>query len=679
MAPRTPAVGDWRATIQRRIVVVAAILGVWVAGIEAKLVYLQIFKRADLVARAERQQERTQPSPAVRGDILDRRGRVLATSVDADTIYAVPTEIDNPVDAARKLCDALGDCDRRDRAALAERLGQRKAFAYVRRQVGPDQARRVADLNLDGIGFTKESKRFYPNKALAAHLLGWVGVDNKGLSGLESTYDAQIRGKPGTVLIHTDARRHAFARAERRPTSGSTIELTIDEYLQHVAERELHRGVVENAALGGSAIVMNPHTGEILAMANEPTFNPNAYRDVDDTARRNRAIQDLYEPGSTFKVVTASAAIEEHVLSPDALIDTSPGRLRIGKRVITDDAGRNNGVLTFTNVIVKSSNIGAVKIGFQVGTERMSRFVGLYGFGHQVSPDFPAENPGIVWRPEKWTDTALASVSMGYQVAVTPLQMVSAVSSVANGGLYVEPRVVRAMYRDGRRFQLAPKVLRRTVSAGTAATLTGIMEDVVTSGTAKRAQIPGYTIAGKTGTAQKLIDGRYSHADHYASFVGFLPSRAPELAIVVVVDSAKGPSGDHGGAVAAPIFRNIAEPALHYLGVAPTINPAPPVLVARHADPEPRAADPTATQKPVSLVRTGTPPPPDDVMPDLRGKSAREAIRILVKVGMTARVSGDGVVVAQEPAAGEPIAGQRVCRLALDRWRRPPAGAAGHP
>src|SRR5262249_48021793 len=256
-------------------------------------------------------------------------------------------------------------------------------------------------------------------------------------------------------------------------------------------------GVAENVALGGSAIVMNPHTGEILAMANEPTFNPNAYRDFDDAERRNRGIQDLYEPGSTFKVVTASAAIEEKVLATDALIDTNPRRLRIGNRVITDDAGRNNGVLSFTNVIVKSSNIGAVKIGFRVGTERMSRFVGLYGFGRQVSPDFPAENPGIVWRPEEWADTALPAGSMGYQVAVTHLQRVAAVSPVANGGSYVEPRIIRAAYRDGRRFQIEPKELRRTVSADTAATLTTIMEGVVTSGTAKRAQIPGYTIAGK--------------------------------------------------------------------------------------------------------------------------------------------------------------------------------------
>jgi cell division protein FtsI (penicillin-binding protein 3) len=656
--------------LRRRALVIGSALALWVAGIEAKLVYLQIYDRAELIARAERQQERTQPSPGKRGEILDRRGRVLATSVDADTIYAVPTDIDHPGDAARALCDALGDCDARDRQALADRLAQRKAFAYVRRQVSPEQARRVADLNLDGIGFTKESKRFYPNKELAAHLVGWVGIDNKGLSGLESTYDAQIRGKAGTILVHTDARRHAYARAERPPTTGSSIELTVDEYLQHIVERELHRGVLENAALGGSAIVMNPHTGEILAMANEPTFNPNAYRDFDDAARRNRAIQDLYEPGSTFKVVTASAAIDERVLSTDALIDTNPGRLTIGPRVITDDSGRNNGVLSFTKVIVKSSNIGAVKIGFKVGTERLSRFVGLYGFGHQVSPDFPAENPGIVWKPEKWTETALASVSMGYQVAVTPLQMVAAVSAVANGGLYVEPRVVRAMYRDGRRYQLAPKVLRRTIAADTAATLTTIMEQVVSDGTAKRAQIPGYTIAGKTGTAQKLINGRYSHSDHYASFVGFIPSRAPELAVVVVIDSAKGPNGDHGGTVAAPIFRSIAEGALQYLGIPPSIDPMPPVLVARRDAPDTGggAADPAA--RPVVSLVADDPP---GGFPDLRGMSARDAMRKLVKLGITARASGDGIVVSQDPAPGTAIDAESVCRLVLQR--RPPAAA----
>ena len=244
-----------------------------------RLVYLQVFRHADLMARAARQQSRTLPTPAKRGDILDRRGHLLATTVDVDSIYAVPSEINNDDETVAKLCGAFGDCSAREREALTDRLKNQRNFAYVRRQVSPDQARRVAALNLDGIGFIKESRRFYPNKELAAHLLGYVGVDGNGLEGLEWTYDSQIRGKPGTVLIHTDARRHAFSRFERPPTSGSTIELTIDEYLQHVAERELHAGVVANRADGGTAIIMNPHTGEILAMANEPTFNPNAYRE----------------------------------------------------------------------------------------------------------------------------------------------------------------------------------------------------------------------------------------------------------------------------------------------------------------------------------------------------------------------------------------------------------------
>ena len=668
-----PAV-DWQKTLRGRVIAVATVLGLWVAGIETRLVYLQVFQRADLAARAERQQLRTIPAPSKRGDILDRRGRVLATSVDADSIYAVPTEIDNPAGAAKQICGALGDCTVKDEQALAERLGQRRAFAYVKRQVAPDQAQRVAALHLDGIDFVKESKRFYPNKELAAHLIGYTGLDNTGLSGLEYTYDKQIRGRPGTILIHTDAWRHAFSRLERPPTSGSTVELTIDENLQHIAERELHRGVVENRAAGGSAILMNPHTGEILAMANEPTFNPNAYRDSEDTERRNRAVQDLYEPGSTFKVVTASAAIEERVMDVDALIDTNPGRLYVAgrSRLIIDDAGRNNGVLSFTNVIVKSSNIGAVKIGLRVGTERLSRFVGLYGFGHQVSPDFPSENPGIVWSPEKWTESALASVSMGYQVAITPLQMVAAVCSVANLGEYVEPRVVRAVYRNGVRYQTPPKVVRRTTSAETVAALTTIMEGVVTDGTAKRSRLDNYTVAGKTGTSQKLINGQYSHSDHFASFVGFVPSRNAALAMVVVIDSAKGPNGDHGGTVAAPIFKNIAEPALRYLGVPPTVNAAAPVLVARHDRQETSPMGTAANDAPVVTFVADGPP---GTVPDVRGMSVRDAVRKLVKLGMSARASGNGSVIWQEPEAGTPLEQGAMCQLVLQRSPKRQAAA----
>jgi cell division protein FtsI (penicillin-binding protein 3) len=676
--PATAATHDWRPIVKRRVAVVSALLALWVAGIEAKLIYLQVFDRADLAALAERQQERTQASPAKRGDILDRRGRVLATSVDADTIYATPTAIDNPAEVTKKICDALRDCDAKDRQAIAEKLGQKRAFVYVRRQVAPDQADRVAALNLDGIGFMKESKRFYPNKELAAHLLGWVGIDNKGLSGIEYTYDPQIRGKAGTVMVHTDARRHVFSRFERPPTSGSSIELTIDENLQHIAERELRAGVIANRAAGGSAIIMNPRTGEILAMANEPTFNPNAFRDSLETERRNRAVQDLYEPGSTFKVVTASAAIEEKVMPIDTMIDTNPGRLYIAgrSRVITDDSGHNNGVLSFTKVIVKSSNIGAVKIGLKVGAERLSRYVGLYGFGRQVSPDFPGENAGIVWSYDRLNESALASISMGYQVAVTPLQMVAAVSAVANGGSYVEPRVMRAVYRNGVRYQVAPKVVRRAVSADTAASLTSIMEEVVTDGTAKRARIDGFTVAGKTGTAQKLVGGQYSHSDHFASFVGFVPSQNPVFAMVVVIDSAKGPNGDHGGTVAAPIFKNIAEPALRYLGTSPTVDPAEPVLVARQDEAGHTPAGTVGEKDPVVSLVSDEPP---GTVPDLRGMSGRDAVRTLAKRGMNARVSGDGVVVSQVPAPGAPIEGDALCRLVLERWPSRRAGTASRP
>src|SRR3954452_17123737 len=388
--PVTASTHDWRPILKRRVSIVAILLGLWVAGIEAKLVYLQVYDHADLVARAERQQERTQAAPAKRGDIVDRRGRVLVPSVDADTIYGVPTAIDDAAGAAKKICDALRDCDGKDRHALAERLGQKRAFAYIRRQVAPDQAERDAALNLDGIGFMKESKRFYHNKELAADLLGWVGIDNSGLSGLEYTYDPQVRGKAGTIMVHTDARRHAFSRVEKPSTIGSSIELTIDEYLQHIAERELHAGVVANRAVGGSAIIMNPHTGEILAMANEPTFNPNAYREFGDDERRNRAVQDLYEPGSTFKVVTASAAIEEKLMPLDTTIDVSGGQIRIGSRVVHDTHDYH--ALSFTDVIVKSSNVGAIKIGLKLGTERLSDYVARYGFGKSVSPDFPGES-----------------------------------------------------------------------------------------------------------------------------------------------------------------------------------------------------------------------------------------------------------------------------------------------
>jgi cell division protein FtsI (penicillin-binding protein 3) len=659
---RRDAPVDWHVTLTRRIRVAACLLALWAVAIESRLVYLQIIARGDLVERAERQHLRNQKTPGKRGDILDRRGRVLATSADADSIYAVPSAIEDAQATIATLCGALGDCSDRERQQLAQKLGKRNQFAWVRRQVSPEEARKVAARNLEGIGFVKESKRFYPNKELAAHLVGYVGVDNTGLNGIEFAYDSQIRGKDGDVLINTDARRHVFNRIERPPTSGATVELTIDRYLQHVAERELQAGVRENRAAGGTAVVLNPRTGEILAMANEPTFNPNTYGTSHELERRNRAVQDLYEPGSTFKLITASAAIEERVVPLDAMIDTSPGYIRIDSATVHDTS--NHGVLSFSDVIADSSNVGAIKIGLRVGTDRLSQYVYRFGFGRPVSRDFPGESPGIVWDPAKWTAGALAHVAIGYQVGVTPLQMVAAVGAIANGGEYVEPRLVRAMYRANRRYVVQPKVERRAINADTAAALTTIMEGVVEGGTGTRAQIKGYTIAGKTGTAAKLVNGRYSNSDYNASFVGFLPSRDPALAIIVVIDSPHGPNRYYGGPVSAPIFRRIGESALWYLGISPSIDPMPPVLVARHASGTPLPmARMDASARVLSLVADG----PAGAIPDLRGMSARDAMRALGRLGLSTRIVGDGVVVSQDPAPGTFAGPGDVCRLVLER------------
>ena len=662
----TPA-NAWRTTLKRRLVVAAVGLFVWSAAIEARLVYLQIFRHADLLARAERQQLRTVAASGKRGEILDRQRHVLAYSVDADSIYAVPTEIADATQAAASLCGALGDCSSADRLALGERIRRGRAFVYVRRQVTPDLARRVADLQLEGVGFMKENRRFYPNKELAAHVLGYVGLDNAGLAGVEATYDNLIKGHAGTVLIQTDAKRHAFSRVERPSTTGADLELTIDEYLQHIAERELQAGVEWAGAEGGAAVVMDPYTGEILALANYPTFNPNIYRSFGDDDRRNRAIQDLYEPGSTFKIVTASAALEQKLLKPTDMVDTNPGVIRFGSRVVDEDKHHNYGVLSFTDVIVRSSNVGAIKIGLRVGSERLGLYARRFGFGHPTSPDFPSESPGILWDPVKQSESALASMAMGYQVGVTPLQMASAVSSVANGGELVQPRVVRAVIRDGARRPVPRKVLGRAIDGATAADVTAIMEAVVERGTGRSAQIDGYTIAGKTGTAQKVVNGRYSNTDYNVSFVGFVPSRKPVFTIVVVVDSPhKVPP--YGATVAAPIFKRIATAAMRQYGVPPSINPAPALLVARR-EAEGTHEQPTSTAgiTPNIVTVDGGAHAAQAFVPDLRGLSARDALRTLSRLGMSARLNGTGIVVRQLPEAGAPIDRDTSSTLWLER------------
>ena len=644
--PPAPAPFEWRQRLRSRLYVCAIVLGLWTVGIEARLLYLQVISHDELVARAQKQQTRTVKPAAARGAIIDRDGRLLAYSVDADTIAANPKEIGDPAATARRLCQALDECDSARLGRIEAELRRDSHFAFVARQVTAEEASRVHALEIDGVSSYKESRRFYPNRELAAHVLGFVGIENKGLAGIEAAYDTRIKGKEGLLVLEIDGRQRAVAaRQESAATPGDSVQLTIDTYLQHIAERELKAGVDEFNAAGGTVVIMQPHTGEILALANYPTFNPNIYRAAAVETRKNRAIQDVYEPGSTFKLVTASAAIEEGLLSTTDLIDCAPGFITFGGRVIRDV--HPYGALTFEDVIVKSSNVGAIKAGLKIGPERLGRYVNRFGFGTALSPDFRGESGGIVWNPADLGPSALASVSMGYQVGVTPLQMAAAVSSVANGGTLYEPRVVKAFIRDGRREEVVPKVLRRTVTSQTAATMTAIMEGVVERGTAKQARLEGYTIAGKTGTAQKLVDGRYSKSDYNVSFVGFLPSRNPALTVVVLIDSPHGKVTSYGGTVAAPIFQRIAEPAMRHLGIGPNLNPAPPVIVARaeeRADAVRPAGGPDINAV-LGPARMG-------LVPDVRGLSAREAVRSLLRIGLTPRLDGNGFVLEQVPAPG---------------------------
>ena len=650
----SPEGRSWRHGIRKRLLVAAITFVLWAVGIQARLVYLQVFQHTELVARADRQQNRSITAHPKRGEILDRNNRVLAYSVDADTIYAVPTEIDNPEETAFKLCNALDACSSKLRDVIETRLRKPRLFEYVQRQVSPSAARRVEALELVGVGFLKENRRYYPNKNLAAHLLGYVGIDNQGLSGIEFTYDSEISGHPGKTLIQIDARHRGFSRIERPPTAGAAIELTIDKYLQHIAERELLLAIQKQGADSGTVIIFEPNTGEVLALANQPSFNPNAFTEASESARRNRAVQDAYEPGSTFKIVTASAALEEQVVAREELFDVSAGAIKVGNSLATDM--HTYDILSFEDVIVKSSNVGAIKVGLRLGSERLSRYVRRFGFGQVLSRDFHGESSGIVGNPADLDDRGVASLAMGYQVAVTPLQMVTAASAVANGGELLEPKIVRAVIRDGIRVETPRRVIRRVISEETAAELTSIMEHVVNRGTARGAQISGYTVAGKTGTTEKLIDGQYSDIDHYASFVGFVPSREPVLSILVIIDTPR--TGEYtGGAIAAPIFKRIAEASLRHLAVPPTVNPISPMLVLRSTKP----------RESTVLISSQDAYYDSGLMPDLRGMSARQAIDALGPFGLSLSLQGNGFVVSQKPDPGVSISHIVKASLRLER------------
>ena len=532
-----------------------------------RLVTLQVLQAAELTARADRQHQKSVTLEGARGTVIDRHGKVLAMNVEVPSIFGVPTSLDNPANAARFLSPVLHI----RREEIEKKLRQEKHFVWLARKIEPEQGHRLEQLSIDGIGMVMEGRRFYPKGPLLAHVLGFVGMDGIGLEGLERRYETQLHGEKRMTILQRDALgRTVFPKGlrEQVPAAGHALTLTIDEVIQYIAEKELEQAVDHSRAKSGTIIVLEPQSGAILAMAVSPRFDPNAVAALTADRWRNRALTDTYEPGSTMKVVVAAAALEERVMMPGSMLFGENGRMTVASTTIHDH--EKLGWMTFAEMIQKSSNIGAAKTGMLLGESRLYRYLQAFGFGQRTDVDLPGEVAGLLKSPREWGRRSLASISMGQEVGVTPLQMVSAVAAIANDGVLMKPYVVSGM-RD-QKGQLVketfPHVKRRVVSPVTARTLTTILEGVVTSGTGTKAAIPGFRVAGKTGTAQKVDPrtGAYSSALSVASFVGFVPADAPRLAMIVVIDEPQGEAW--GGVVAAPVFRRVGEQVLTYLGVS---------------------------------------------------------------------------------------------------------------
>jgi cell division protein FtsI/penicillin-binding protein 2 len=559
-----------------RILAVLLVMALGFGLVGLRLVYLQVVKRGELAVRAERQQERIVKLEPKRGTIYDRMGRELAVSLDVDSVYGVPSKIDNPHAVALQLSRILNE----DPRLLERKLAGDKHFVWLSRKVEPAKARKVKALDSSEVGLQAESKRFYPNKALAGPVLGFTGMDNEGLEGLEREYDKTLRGVSGWVLAEKDAvGRTVFPGGPgfqyRMPKPGHDLVLTIDEVIQHVVEKELDAALAQARARGGVCIVMDPRTAEVLALAVRTTgrggqaFNPNEPQHSHPEEWRNRSVTDAFEPGSIFKPFLAAAALEEKVVHPLERFDCSAGKIKVADRVISD--AHPHGVLTFTDVIAESSNVGTIKVALRLGKERFYKYITAFGFGSKTGVDIPGEVAGQVKDSRLWSGVSLGEIAIGQEIGVTPLQVAAAYSALANGGTLMKPYlVVEVVDRDGNEGKkFAPRIVGRVISEETCAKVNKMLQRVVETGTGEKARPSGYTAAGKTGTAQKIDQrtGAYSKKDYVSSFAGFVPASSPKLVILVMIDRPEGVI--YGGSVAAPVFKAVAEQSLAYLQVTP--------------------------------------------------------------------------------------------------------------
>jgi cell division protein FtsI (penicillin-binding protein 3) len=674
-------------TSRRRAHFVVLTLVFWMFIISGRLVYLQVFRHDWLTDRARGQQQTLARTNTPRGLILDRAHRELARSLEVDSFFAVPAEVADAGQTARQLAPLVGADASVVEATLRKAKESRRKFVWLAREVEPGAAERVRALKLAGVHALREPKRYYPNGPLAAHVLGFVGLDDEGLGGVERARDVALVGERGTVSVALDARREAFDSSEVEARAGRSVVLTIDRNIQHMAEGALAAAVARERAKSGTAIVLDPRNGEVLALANAPSFDPNEAARIPDFARVNQALQYVYEPGSTFKIVAYSAAIEEKLAKPDDTIDCQMGSITIFGRTIRDTHAY--GALTVTEALAKSSNVAAIKLGMRVGNERMHEYIRRFGFGARTGVELPGETRGLLRDVGRWQKSSIGSIAIGQEVGATPLQVAAAFGAIANDGVRVAPHVVSEVLDErGRAVERTEPESRRVVSRETARTVRAMLESVTIKGTAKAAQLDGYSAAGKTGTAQK-VDPKtraYSKSKYVASFVGFAPASAPRVVIIVVLDE---PGGSYyGGTVAAPVFREIAEQVLPYLDVAPDLElksqPARTEQIAREAaTPQPQRleaagggggregfAESAAPATLPEVVRGGgesgelvyaVASERALVMPDVRGQSVRDAMRVCARLGLELEAHGEGRAVRQSPAAGERVlSGQRV-------------------
>ncbi|MGH9784668.1 MAG: penicillin-binding transpeptidase domain-containing protein [Terriglobia bacterium] len=632
------------------------LLGLWAAVVVGRLVHVQIVQFEELSRQARRQQERTLEVSPQRAVIYDRNLNPLAISVEVDSVFAVPGEISDPAAAARLLAPVLDMGVSEIRARL--RGTGARYFSWVKRKVTGREAARIRELNIRGIYFQKENKRFYPKRELAAHVLGYVGVDDQGLAGIEQSHEQTIRGEPGQLLIERDARQRWFRRTGRHPEPGQSVVLTLDETIQYIAERELGAAMKQSRALAGTVIVLDPFTGEVLAMANSPTFNPNRHSEVlRDDVLRNRAIADAYEPGSTFKIVTLAAALEEGLTDPAELIDCQMGAIVIAGHTIRDH--KPFGVMSVSQILQYSSDVGAIKLAMRVGNQRFYRYWRTFGFGSLTGIELPGEAVGLTKPPERWSKISIGAMAMGQEVGVTPLQLAVATSVVANGGWWVPPHILRERARTAPPGEVVMPEARRVLGPETADQLQRMMTEVVTLGTGKLGRPEGYTAAGKTGTAQKIdpATGRYSPTDHVASFVGYAPAESPLFTILVALDSPRGRY--HGGDAAAPVFQRIAEQVLAYRNVPAIVAAKLPVSQAPRSEPAlPPVPDLFNERNPAALLVQ------DEftiVAPDLLGRTVRSVTEKSLGEKWAVHPIGNGIAVRQFPPAGTPLAeGQKI-------------------